>query len=224
MTEPKDDPVRVRFSGPAKFVREESVLGDTTMESLRGVLPSLEGADVDESLLALYRGSLGQRRRQKRGRLAGESLLAEVVSGSAPFAKIHAAEPIDRIAMVRNGVPARLVTVLARRLGIPKERLYGTIGIARATVDRKVKANAALNREESEAVLGIARLIGQVEQMIDESGAPEAGFDAAQWLAGWLERPLSALGGASPAMLMDTDEGRSLVASLVARMQSGAYA
>ena len=213
MTESKGDPVRARLRGRAKFVREEAVLGATKL------------ADVNESLLEVhYYGPPGQRRRQKRRRPAEPSLLANVVSGKAPFAEIHAAEPIDRVAMVKTGVSATLVSVLARRLGITKERLYATIGIARATVDRKVKANVLLDREESEAVLGLARLIGQVEQIINESGPTDPGFDAAKWLAGWLERPLAALGGATPATLMDTGEGRSLVASLLARMQSGAYA
>ena len=40
----------------------------------------------------------------------------------------------------------------------------------------------------------------------------------------WLQRPHSALGGQPPGELMDTADGRALVAGLVAQMQSGAYA
>ena len=49
------------------------------------------------------------------------------------------------------------------------------------------------------------------------------GFDAAKWVAAWLDRPQPALGGKRPAELMDTADGRSIVSDLVARMQSGAY-
>jgi uncharacterized protein (DUF2384 family) len=56
-----------------------------------------------------------------------------------------------------------------------------------------------------------------------ESGEPE-GFDAATWTANWLEEPNAALGGRAPGEFMDTADGRSLVAGLVAQMQSGAYA
>ena len=39
-----------------------------------------------------------------------------------------------------------------------------------------------------------------------------------------LERPLAALGGQCPSSLMDTAEGQSIVANLLARLQSGAFA
>lgn len=71
-------------------------------------------------------------------------------------------------------------------------------------------------------MFGVASLIGQVQTMIEESGNPE-GFNAAEWVARWIDRPLPALGGQRPAELMDTSDGRVLVSNIVARMQSGAY-
>lgn len=97
------------------------------------------------------------------------------------------------------------------------------IGVARATVDRKVRQQKRLSPEETERVLGVATLVGQVERMVQESGTPD-GFDAAVWTAAWLDRPHPALGGARPATLMDTAEGRTLVSRVIAQMQSGAYA
>jgi uncharacterized protein (DUF2384 family) len=90
-------------------------------------------------------------------------------------------------------------------------------------VDRKVRENKRLSPDESSRVLGMARLVGQVQAMVEESGRPE-GFDAAAWVARWLDRPLPALAGQRPAELMDTAEGQGIVANLAARMQSGAYA
>ena len=58
--------------------------------------------------------------------------------------------------------------------------------------------------------------------MVTESGSPQ-GFDAAKWVAAWLDRPQSVLRGKRPAEMMDTADGRSVVSDLVARMQSGAY-
>ena len=69
---------------------------------------------------------------------------------------------------------------------------------------------------------GIARLIGQVQTMVSESGNPE-GFNAAEWVARWIDRPLPALGGQRPAELMETPDGQALVSNIVARMQTGAY-
>lgn len=68
----------------------------------------------------------------------------------------------------------------------------------------------------------MVRWVGQVQAMVEESGIPE-GFDAAAWLATWLEQPLPALDAKRPAELMDTAEGQSIVAQILSRAQSGAY-
>jgi len=130
---------------------------------------------------------------------------------------------VDRIGIVKAGLPARLLTTLADDMHVTRERLYGWLGIARATANRKVKADEVLSQDESERALGIARLVGQVEKVVAESG-DSTDFDAATWTARWLEQPSNALGGKTPGEFMDTADGRALVASLVAQMQSGAYA
>jgi putative toxin-antitoxin system antitoxin component (TIGR02293 family) len=138
------------------------------------------------------------------------------------FLEAFQADAMERVRIVKRGVPAGVIDTMARRMGMPKEKLIKTLGLARATIDRKARDSKPLSPDEGSKVLGMARLVGQVQAMVDESGEP-AGFDAAAWLAGWLDRPLSALGGQRPAELMDTAEGQGLVSQLVARMQSGAY-
>ena len=85
-------------------------------------------------------------------------------------------------------MPAAYVVALAQSMRIPKERLYGTLNLARATVDRKIQKRQRLSQDESERILAVAQLIGQVDTIVQESGNP-SGFDAAQWMAGWLEHP-----------------------------------
>jgi putative toxin-antitoxin system antitoxin component (TIGR02293 family) len=80
-----------------------------------------------------------------------------------------------------------------------------------------------LSPGESERIIGLARMIGQLEALIEESGNPE-GFDAAAWMSCWLNDPLPALGGMRPIDLMDTEEGRALVSATLAKLRSGAYA
>lgn len=130
---------------------------------------------------------------------------------------------VERIGMVKAGLPARLLTTLANDMHIPRERLYGWLGIARTTANRKVKDDEVLSQDESERALGITSLVGQVQKIVSESGSPD-GFDAARWTADWLEEPNHALGGRTPGEFMDTSDGRALVSGLVAQMQSGAYA
>lgn len=142
------------------------------------------------------------------------------------FAQVFHAEPMERILWIKQGVAAREVEGVARRMGVTKERLMSTLGLARATVDRKVREHKPLSPDESSRLLGVAHLVGRVQAMVDESGRPgeSEDFDAAQWTAAWLDRPLPALDGRRPAELMDTAEGQALVANLLARVHSGAYA
>ena len=139
------------------------------------------------------------------------------------FLSMYRADAMQRISIVKRGLPAADVEVLAKQMAWPKERVVSTLGLARATVDRKARANQALSQDESARVLGMVRLVGQVQEMVEASGAPDR-FDAAGWVAHWLESPLPALGGKKPLEFMDTGDGQALVANLVARMQSGSYA
>ena len=80
-----------------------------------------------------------------------------------------------------------------------------------------------MSRDDSERVIGAAKLIGQVQAMVEDSG-DTVRFDAAAWMARWLQEPLPAFGGRRPIEFLDTIEGQALVGSALARMQSGAYA
>lgn len=139
------------------------------------------------------------------------------------FIDIYQAPVEERIEAIRAGVPARRVEALAALMGVTRESLMATLGLARATLSRKARADLALAPDESERVLGVEAMIGQVQAMVGDSGDP-AGFDAPRWLGGWIHAPLPALGGAAPASYLDTVEGQKLVARLLAMMQSGAYA
>lgn len=146
-----------------------------------------------------------------------------VLAGEGTYVILYGFGRVDRIGMVKEGLPARLLMTLANDMHVPRERLYTWLGIARATANRKVKDDQVLSQDESERALGIARLVGQVQKVVSESGEPE-GFDAARWTAEWLEEPNPALGSKPPGEFMDTADGRALVSGLVAQMQTGAYA
>jgi len=154
---------------------------------------------------------------------AWQPALQRAMEGEATYLVLYGFNRVDRIGLVRQGLPARLLTTLASDMDVPRERLYAWLGMARATANRKVKDGSVLSQDESERALGIARLVGQVEKIVSESGQAD-GFDAARWTAQWLDEPNAALGGKPPGEFMDTADGRALVAGLVAQMQSGAYA
>lgn len=88
--------------------------------------------------------------------------------------------------------------------------------------DRKTVITG-LPSDESDRTAAVAKLILQVELIVEESGERE-GFDASAWVSNWIEQPAHALGGRKPRELLDTSEGRQAISKLIAQVQSGAYA
>lgn len=156
------------------------------------------------------------RQRQKAEAAAGADFRMEPI-------EVYAYDPTERIEVIRRGIPAGEVSELASRMNLSKEWVMEHLRISRATLNRKVRDKKPLSQDESERVLGMATLIGQVETMIAQSGDPH-GFDVAQWMASWINTPIPALGGHKPAEFLDTVEGQKLISSLLATAQSGAYA
>lgn len=74
------------------------------------------------------------------------------------------------------------------------------------------------NRAQAEA-----DLLQLVEKVIQESGNPDIS-NASAWLKRWLSTPNPALNAATPNSYLGTKKGRSLVAGLLVKMQSGAFA
>lgn len=142
-----------------------------------------------------------------------------------PFAYVDLfrAAPVDRIEFIKAGVSARKVKFLITELHFDQQVMLEALSLKTATVNRKAARNELLSVEEGERVVGLAKLVGQLEAMIEESGGSED-FDAPSWLSGWLREPLPALGGAKPVDFLDTMEGQMLVSRALGQIQSGAYA
>lgn len=160
--------------------------------------------------------------RRAKGRTVRTGKFVTVKVGEK-YREIFAASPQARVAMIRNGVPAIEAKRLVQALGVEQKVFYQALGLKTATVNRKITQSEQLASDESERLLGVARLIGQVESIIAESGEPKD-FDAPEWLSHWLREPLPALGGTPPMALLDTMEGQSMVSEALARIQTGAYA
>jgi putative toxin-antitoxin system antitoxin component (TIGR02293 family) len=139
------------------------------------------------------------------------------------YKRIFQAGPIERIEMVKAGLPAAQAKRIIADLRMSTNMAGSLAHVPISTLNRKVKNEEILTPDVSERFLGLAKLIGQVQTMVEESGASE-GFDAKTWTARWLNEPLPAFGGIAPVELMDTMEGQALVSATLARMQSGAYA
>ncbi|CAK0780921.1 Prs ADP-ribosylating antitoxin [Gammaproteobacteria bacterium] len=161
-------------------------------------------------------------RKTTKASRSGGSAIAPSAAPILGFAGVYLASPLERVETIRRGLPASVVVETGEAMNLSRERLYTLLDLPRATLARKISAKALLSPEMSERLLGLHKLIGQVEVMVRQSGDPE-GFGAARWVAEWLSQPSPALGGRQPGELMDTVEGQEIVSGLIARMQSGAY-
>ena len=148
--------------------------------------------------------------------------VSDVLPPLVSYLDVFRAAPVDRIEMIKAGVRAVEAKRVFEALSITQGSAFAALKLSAATVNRKAARDQTLSSDESERVIGIARLIGQVESMVEESGTSD-GFDAARWISRWLEQPVLALGGRRPLDLLDTMEGQALVADILARMQSAAY-
>ena len=156
---------------------------------------------------------------------------ARIVAGKVTitdFSQVYQSEPSARVALIRTGVPAQDAKRLLERLNVSQGPILKSLNLSTATLNRKAGKAENLSPEDSERIVGMSKLIGQVEVMIKESGVAQSGvlddFDAAHWVANWLQTPVAALGGSRPVDYMDTMEGQGMVSTLLAQMQSGAYA
>lgn len=139
------------------------------------------------------------------------------------FQEVYASPMFSLVEAIKTGVSPKMLSVLSSEMGIPKEGMAERLGLASSTVRKKAASSELLSTDDSEKVIGMSRLIGQVQAMVNEAGNPE-GFDAATWLANWMEQGLPALGGRKPSEYMDTAVGQALVSQLLDQIRSGAYA
>jgi len=149
---------------------------------------------------------------------------AYVIPGRAAHQAAYRLSPVERSRLVKQGVPAREVVALSEAMDLPRDQVMRVLGLARSTVERKIAQRSVLSQSESEKLVGIERLIGQVDAMVREAGSAPRGFDAARWFARWMAEPVAALGGLAPQSLLDTADGREAVSTLLYQMKSGAYA
>ena len=143
--------------------------------------------------------------------------------GLASYGQIFQMRPIDRAGLIKKGAPASMLIQISTDMGFSRDKVGKMIGVPPATASRRLAKNANLSMEESERLVGLTKLIGQVESIVRESG-DATNFEPARWFSRWIETPVQALGNKKPEEFLDTSDGREAISTLLAQMQSGAYA
>ncbi len=134
------------------------------------------------------------------------------------------ATPIQHVSLEQNGVTSTAVKWVADGLKLPRSRMFTILGVPSTTANRLGNKKQILKGAGSHATVALLSLIGQAENMLQESTAPEAhDFDVRAWLGRWIEEPQPSLGGNCPSALLGTPTGAALVKRALGAVLSGAY-
>ena len=177
--------------------------GDTKTKSLRA--RSLHGPSTDVS--------------------AGAPLRYTKKIGVDAFVRqLSAAAPLQSVKLEQIGVAGFFVKDLSERMGVPKTRMFKIIGMPKATAEKKAAAGTQVAGSAGHALIAMAKLLGIAQEILSISTADTAnGFDTAKWLGRWIEGSQPALGGRSPAELLNSPTGFTVVARLLGAVASGSY-
>jgi putative toxin-antitoxin system antitoxin component (TIGR02293 family) len=137
--------------------------------------------------------------------------------------KIRHATPLELVEVERSGVGGRLLKDIAKKMDIPTSRLFVMIGVPKATAEKKAASNEPITGAGGQAAIGMVRLLGIAQSIVENSTADVKDFDVSKWLGRWLERPQPSLGGKRPAEFLDTPTGLEVVSRLLGAVESGVY-
>lgn len=145
---------------------------------------------------------------------APESLRAvENLLGGRSVLRAKPHSTLDWINVIRRGIPAVAVEALTKAVKVSHSELARALGIPERTLARR-KREGTLSSEESAKLLRLARAVGRANEVFAD---PEAALH-------WLKSPNSALSGATPLSVLDTDIGAESVLDTLGRIEHGVYA
>ena len=115
--------------------------------------------------------------------------------------------------LVREGLPAKALFLLAKRLELTQAEISAKVGIPQRTLTRRMARNARLTAAESDRTVRLAQVFATAAETL---GTEEK---AAQWL----KTPNRALRGGCPIDQLDTDPGVREVEEILGRIAYGVY-
>lgn len=119
--------------------------------------------------------------------------------------------PLEKIAVIREGLRAGVVDDMVAYLGVPKSAVFALLRTAESTAHKLVKEGRPLDAGASERVLRIADVARAAEETF---GGRDAGTL-------WLRTPNLSLGRETPLSLLDTGPGADEVRRVLAAIDHG---
>jgi putative toxin-antitoxin system antitoxin component (TIGR02293 family) len=134
--------------------------------------------------------------------LGGEGLLGREVGQGGALAEL-----------VRQGLPAQSLSLLAKRLDLRQAEISEKIGIPQRTLTRRLQKHSRLTTAESDRAVRMAQVYATA---VETLGSEEKA-------ASWLKTPNRSLRGGRPLDQLDTDPGVREVEDVLGRIAYGVY-
>jgi putative toxin-antitoxin system antitoxin component (TIGR02293 family) len=134
--------------------------------------------------------------------LGGEVVLGRPMSKGGALAEL-----------VREGLPAQTLFLLAKRLDLRQAEISEKIGIPQRTLTRRLAQHSRLTAAESDRAVRLAQVFSTAAETL---GTEEKA-------AAWLKTPNRALRGGRPLDQLDTDPGVREVEDVLGRIAYGVY-
>jgi putative toxin-antitoxin system antitoxin component (TIGR02293 family) len=134
--------------------------------------------------------------------LGGEAVLGRLAISSGGMAEL-----------VREGLPAEALFLLAKRLELGQAEISAKVGIPQRTLTRRMARHARLTVAESDRTVRLAQVYTTA---VDTLGSEDKATQ-------WLKTPNRALRGARPLDQLDTDPGVREVEDVLGRIAYGVY-
>ena len=115
--------------------------------------------------------------------------------------------------LVREGLPAQTLFLLAKRLDLRQAEISEKIGIPQRTLTRRLAQHSRLTAAESDRAVRLAQVFSTAAETL---GTEEKA-------AAWLKTPNRALRGGRPLDQLDTDPGVREVEDVLGRIAYGVY-
>jgi len=119
---------------------------------------------------------------------------------------------IERIGVIRAGIPYGSIEVISQRLNKPVKSLLAIVGLPQTTYNKKKSEHSLLDRRDSELLVLINELI---DYGISVFNNEEEKFQR------WLKKPNLSLGGNAPDSMLDTMTGINEVRFSLNRLEYG---
>jgi putative toxin-antitoxin system antitoxin component (TIGR02293 family) len=139
--------------------------------------------------------------------------IARSLFANSPLTFLDSGDPAQIIELIRKGLPAPAIDVVAGLLSLSRAAFLEAIKIAPSTIERRLRTGEALTSEESDRVSRVAKVLRRAVEVFGDEVQGKA----------WMIDFVSSLGGRTPLSLLDTMEGYELVNSTLSRIEYGVY-